>query len=379
MPLASNPACLLTGRVHFILLCLLTLTAGLSFSILPAHAEYDPKLAVWIRLGDVDNGLASMEAHTDKISRVLVSDHCIHREGLRLDYRVPNGEAKARQAVAWCRDRNLRVLMGLGNYGGGFSHPEIIVRMLSSSNRRARHIRFIRRAVRDLDYDGVDLDYENLPAASRYQFTLFVRELGTALTADGKQLDVTVPPKFSSPGWPNTRAYDWQELPKLVTYFNVMCYDWFIRSGPPGPIIPLGVTEKVIAFAEQCPNPERFWIGHPAYGNDWVRRKGRSWRGRYAGSRALQARASKHKAKVRHHSPAVGGFRTGPFAHYEYQAKDGRHYVWYGDDQSLAATQALVRNSKMGGLFIWRAGFEDPALWQVITDKRESHGDQVRK
>lgn len=354
----------------FLPVCSLTLflvSAWLAAGALTVKAEYDPRLAVWVRLGDLENGLASLEPHVDKISRVLVSDHCIHRQGQLLDYRISGGEAKACMAVAWCRSRNLPVLMGLGNYGGGFSHSKIIVRMLSSSNRRARHIRYIRRAVRDLDYDGVDLDYENLPAASRYTFTVFVRELGTALAADGKQLDVTVPPKFSSPGWPNTRAYDWQALPGLVTHFNVMCYDWFIRSGPPGPIIPLGVTEKVIAFAEQCPHPERFWIGHPAYGNDWVRGRGRSWRGRYAGSRDLQVRASEHQATIRHQSPAVGGFRTGPFAHYEYQADDGRHYVWYGDQHSLAATQALLRNSQMGGIFIWRAGFEDPGIWQEIT------------
>jgi len=344
------------------------------FSLMPvwgvslAEADYDPRLAVWIRLGDLEKGIASLEKNQVLIARVLVADHSIAGNGIDLEYRVANGEALARSITAWCQARLLPVFMGLGNYGGGFSHPEIIVHMLADPRRQKQHIQNIRQAVLNLGYDGVDLDYENLPAVSREQFTTFVQELARGLRADGKSLDVTVPPKFSSPGWEKTRAYDWQVLPTLVGRLNVMCYDWFIRSGPPGPIIPLGVTKKVIKFVRTCPYPERFWIGHPAYGNDWVKRKQKSYCGRYAGAQKLQSLAKKTGAIISYAAKPVGGFEVGPFAHFTYQAQDGLHHVWFGDHKSLAATIQVVRRAGLGGVFIWRVGFEDQQIWEVVVD-----------
>ncbi|MCK5219864.1 hypothetical protein KAR10_10080 [bacterium] len=332
-----------------------------------AENEFDARLAVWVRLGDLENGMLSLEENQEHISRVLVSDHCIDRKGVALAYRVKHGATKAPTIIKWCQDRGIPVLMGLGNFGGGFSHPEIIVRMLADPEKRALHIQNILKSIMALGYDGVDLDYENLPPTCRNQLTAFVRELGAVLNQAGKQLDITVPPKFSSPGWRQTKAYNWQELPRLVGCFNVMCYDWFIRSGPPGPIIPLDVTKKVVRFARQCPHPERFWIGHPAYGNDWVRRKGNSWKGRYAGAREWQALASQKGAVIQYQARDVGGFKVGPFAHFSYAAAGKKHQVWYGDHKSLAATMALVKPSGLGGIFIWRMGFEDPQIWEVIS------------
>ncbi|MCK5243428.1 hypothetical protein KAR34_13350 [bacterium] len=336
-------------------------------AVLPVAAEYEDRLAVWVRLGDLDRGMESIKKNKDKISRVLVSDHCIAKNGIGLGYRrVAQGDALATSITAWCRDNAIPVYMGLGNYGGGFSHPEIIVRMLERPEFRRRHIQNIRKAVLDLGYDGVDLDYENLPANSCQSLTVFVRELAAALDLEEKALDITVPPKFSSPGWKKTRAYDWQVLPTLVGRVNVMCYDWYIRSGPPGPIIPLGVTKKVIAYIKTCPYPERFWIGHPTYGNDWVKRKNKSYRGRYYGGLKLKKRAQQKSARIFYQSKSKGGFIAGPFAHYTYRAKDGLHNVWYGDHKSLAATIHVVRNSGLGGIFVWRIGFEDPQIWEII-------------
>ncbi len=348
----------------FILMVMVLINQG--WETAGADNEFDTRVAVWVRLGDLENGMLSLKQNQAHISRVLVSDHCIDREGIALDYRVAQGETSAKIVVAWCQERGIPVLMGLGNFGGGFSHPEIIVRMLADPKLRSLHIQNIRKSILALGYDGVDLDYENLPPASRNQLTAFVRELSAVLNQAGKQLDITVPPKFSSPGWPQTKAYNWQELPRLVSCFNVMCYDWFIRSGPPGPIIPLDVTKKVVQFAKQCPHPERFWIGHPAYGNDWVRRKGNAWKGRYAGAWELQALAAQKGAVIQYQSRAVGGFKVGPFAHFSYTAAGQKHQVWYGDHKSLAATMAWVKSSGLGGIFIWRMGLEDPKIWEVI-------------
>lgn len=351
----------------FVLVCGLLLVGLAQPVYLPA---YDERLAVWIRLDDLAAGLKSLEENKDCISRVLVSDHSIARDGVHLDFRVADGPRLAAQAVAWCKREQVPVMMGLGNYQSGFGHPAIITGMLNSTSQQQQHIREIVTAVQTYGYDGVDLDYENLPPHVRTPLTGFVKQLAQALHGLDKKLDITVPPKFSSPGWKMTQAYDWQQLPTMVDRFNVMCYDWFVRTGPPGPIIPLGVTKKVVQFARRCPHPEKIWIGHPAYGNHWIK-SGKKWRGTYQGAQTWQTLAEKKQLAINYAAKPVGGFEVGAFAHFFYHDHQGAHQIWYGDHRSLAATREVVKAADLGGLFIWRAGFEDKQLWITIRDHLE--------
>lgn len=357
----------------------LCLVAFILSSALPlaatSYAEFDDRLAAWVRLGDIEKGMTILKANQSCISRVLVSDHCIAKDGIHLDYRVSNGKPAAEKIVAWCHAEKIPVLMGLGNYGGGFSNPGIIVNMLRSPMKRKKHIEQVLSEVKAFGYDGVDLDYENLPPTARQSFTVFVKELGHALHQQKKLLDVTVPPKFSSPGWKQTKAYDWYVLPKHVDRFNVMCYDWFIRSGPPGPIIPLGVTKKVVKFIKTCPHPERFWIGHPTYGNHWIKKTNKKWRGKYDGATTWQKLAKKKNVKIKYKSSSVGGFEVGPFAHFSYKDKLGQHSVWFGDHKSLAQTMDVVEEAQLGGIFIWRVGFEDQAIWPLIRKRMKENSE----
>lgn len=338
--------------------------------ITPRVQATDHRLAVWIRLDDLAAGLESLEPNQDCISRVLVSDHCIAPNSIDLTFRVADGDKLARQAVQWCKQRHLPVLMGLGNYKSGFGYPKIITTMLKSPEKQAQHIEKIVQAISYYGYDGVDLDYENLPPGVREELTAFIAKLAAALHQLDKKMDITVPPKFSSPGWKQTRAYDWTKLPNLVDRFNVMCYDWFVQSGPPGPIIPLGVTQKVIRFIKKSSHPEKFWIGHPAYGNHWTKKKNK-WRGSYDGAKKWQLLAERKKVEIQYDTKPVGGFQVGDFAHYHFNDTDGSHQVWYGDHRSLDVTLKTVQDAQLGGVFIWRAGFEDEQLWEVIRQKQD--------
>jgi Predicted glycosyl hydrolase len=58
----------------------------------------------------------------------------------------------------------------------------------------------------DRGYDGIDLDYEDLPAADRAVFTAFVDRLAAALHAHEKLLTINVYAKTAEPGsWADHR------------------------------------------------------------------------------------------------------------------------------------------------------------------------------
>jgi len=52
-------------------------------------------------------------------------------------------------------------------------------------------------------------------------------------------------------------------------------------------------------------------------------------------------------------------------------ATDGEvRTVWFEDAPSLAAKLEIAREQRLGGVFLWRMGGEDPTLWPVLDDAR---------
>jgi len=65
-------------------------------------------------------------------------------------------------------------------------------RMLRSDATRTAHATAIADLVAARDYDGIDIDYENLRPVDRARFTAFATTLATKLHAQGKLLSLTL-------------------------------------------------------------------------------------------------------------------------------------------------------------------------------------------
>jgi spore germination protein len=109
-------------------------------------------------------------------------------------------------------------------------------------------------------YDGIDLDYENLRATDRTAFTTFVREVASALHAQGKLLTVNVYAKTSEPGtWDGPRAQDWQAIGQVADQVRIMTYEYSWSTSSAGPISPVNWVNDVIAFARSQIAPEKIY------------------------------------------------------------------------------------------------------------------------
>src|SRR5215467_14281962 len=80
--------------------------------------------------------------------------------------------------------RSVQVYPVVQNYRDGSFHGEDLGWLASPMDRRAVTAATL-RAVSDVRADGVDLDFENLPAALRQDFTRFVSELSARLHLAG--------------------------------------------------------------------------------------------------------------------------------------------------------------------------------------------------
>jgi spore germination protein len=224
--------------------------------------------------------------------------------------------------------------------------------MLATPASREAHAAAIFQLVTSAGLDGIDVDYERIPAISKANFSAFVSTLGGKLHGIGKKLSVTVYAKTGDVTWNGAGGEDWGAIAGVADSVKIMAYDYHYSSSDPGPIAPLDWLDKVVTYAQSVIPNSKIIVGLPWYGYDWAS----------AGSGAM---ASYNSATLvaQNNGVAVGHDVNGE-ATYSYNG----HTVYFQDASSYAKKVDLIksRHGGIAGFAHWAAGVEDPATWGVI-------------
>jgi hypothetical protein len=241
---------------------------------------------------------------------------------------------------------------------GSFT-SSIVRSILSSPGTQKRAIDSLVALAVTKGYDGIDIDWELIPATQRDAFSGFMAALATALHAHDRLLSVAVFAKTSEPGrWDSQKATDYRALGGSVDELKIMTYSYNGPWSSPGPQAPLAWTKAVIDFARTIVPAGKIYMGLPFYGYDW----------HAGGATAVQATdaatlIATHHFKVAH-DPASGE------ADLSYIDANGvKHVLYFVDRQALATKLSLLESSfpGIGGVAIWQVYREDPAFWTTIT------------
>ncbi len=258
---------------------------------------------------------------------------------------------------AFARSRGMKILAGVTNVRRWRPDERMIHAMLSSPVRRAALITEIVALVQRLGYDGVHIDFENVPAADRETLTRFVQDVAEPLHARGKLVMVAVPPKTSDDVRdPSRGAFDYRALGWLSDLIVVMAYDQHYSSSRPGPVASLPWVQEVVRFTLSQVPPSRVVLGVPLYGYEWPLRR---WaRARAFGYGTIMARAAERGATVHWHNEAkVPYYAT------------SRHVVWFEDARSVEYKVGFAQQQQLAGVAVWRLGLEDPHVWEALSDR----------
>jgi len=223
--------------------------------------------------------------------------------------------------------------------------------MLSTAANREAHATAIAQLVTANAFDGIDVDYERIPTASRANFTAFVTTLAAKLHAAGKTLSVSVYAKTSDVTWSGAGAEDWSAIGASADSVKIMAYDYHWATSDPGDITPLSWLDSVATYAESTIPRTKIIIGLPWYGYDWVNNVGAGVSYGTATQRALD-----NGATITHDSNGEATFTY------------SNHVVVFNDAASYAAKVNVIKSkhSGIGGFAHWAAGDEDPAIWNAI-------------
>lgn len=231
-----------------------------------------------------------------------------------------------------------------------FMDPEGLHSLLSSPQRRANLIAQLGRRMQQDGYDGVNIDFEFIPAPDGPNFTLFLKELKSEL-GPGRELSVAVFARTVQDNWPT--PYDYRRIGEIADDVVIMTYDYHYKTTAAGAVAPLWWVEEVISYMRsQARIPAaKLLIGMATYGYDW-------------GQGVTTATVTRDKlAQVKdrygvaaHYDPAS----SSPFYTYT-DANQVRHQIWLENEQSLGKKLDLVQRYELGGISFWRIGngFDD--------------------
>ncbi len=320
------------------------------------HPKTGRTIAAWLPTSfDAEDARASFEANKDILDEVSPFWYMANVSDGTL---IPEAGARDAALVAAAHEADVLVIPTIHNV----LDPEEILPMLQDPERRRQHIAHIMAEVRAYNYDGIDMDYETLPASSRGVYSAFMQELSAALHAEQKLLTVAVHAKTEDfGGW--GAFQDWKLLGEICDRVRIMTYDYSWRGGGPGPIAPLSWVASVAEYGRSVVPAEKLQLGIPFYGYNWGEDED-----------ALPQTWTEIQELIAQHQPDVN-FRardyTGPIeeSFFNYQHRGKKRTVWFADYRSLSAKLELVEQLDFSGIAIWRLGNEDPKNWTAVREE----------
>lgn len=238
--------------------------------------------------------------------------------------------------------------------------------LLSNPIARDTLIANLVRLVQLRNAEGVNIDFESVPASQRANLVTFTRDLKTKLSSTMPVAEVSM----ASPAVDWNNSWDLPALAQYIDLFFVMCYDYYWSgSDYAGPVAPLAginynVTRTIDWYISQGIPPAKIIMGVPYYGYDWP-----------VESSVKQAKTTGTGTPKTYSIAKQDAQKNGRQWHatflspwYSYNNGSSWQQCWYDDSISLRAKYELALQKKLCGVGMWALGYDNgnPELWNLL-------------
>lgn len=236
-----------------------------------------------------------------------------------------------------------------GRFGSDTAH-----KLLTSPAARTRAVDSLFRLVSERGYQGVNIDLEDVPPGDRNSYTALIRELADRFRPAGLLVTLSIPAKTGDlPGATWHGAYDYAALGRLADRIMLMTYDEHYAAGSPGPVASLPWVERVLSYAVSVVPPEKLVMGLAAYGYRWPAGGGPG--------EAVSARLAAQRASAAPDSVSWDDRAQSPVL------RSGGGVLHYENSESVTYKMLLARRYRLKGVAVWRLGYEEPGLFQILA------------
>ncbi|MDO3677973.1 LysM peptidoglycan-binding domain-containing protein [Paenibacillus ehimensis] len=275
-------------------------------------------------------------------------------------------DAYMRQVVDHGHRHNVKMLPTVHNLlyerGNQEANKEVIRGMLATPDTRRAFISSVIALIQRYNFDGVNIDFEDVRYEDRERLSAFYRELGSALRNQGYFYSVDTPSRTSDePTNPFSAPFNYAVIGEAVDEFVVMLYNEHGWPGSgPGPVVSIGWMERVIRYALTKMPASKITAAVSVFGFDFNLTTGRNTYATYSMAMNLARRYNKD---------VIFDERT-QTPMFAYTDESGnRHEVWFENAASIRAKMQLAHRLGIRGIALWRLGMEDPGMWTMMENE----------
>lgn len=225
--------------------------------------------------------------------------------------------------------------------------------------------------------EGVQIDFEHMPADERAHFNEFYRQVAQTLHQHHYKVSVAIIPV----AYPNTKApfqslrqrgwssvFDPAFLEKYSDFVTVMAYDQHVENSPPGPIASIPWNQAILKQLAPLIPKNKLSFGIPVYSGVWRAhaipfcKKGSSI------ILTMQTQLSYRRAKqlVVEHKPTIFWDDQGKVNFTLYPVDGLYQYLFFENKRSFRYKVQLVKMNRLRGISIFGLGQEDPQIWSLL-------------
>ena len=199
------------------------------------------------------------------------------------------------------------------------------------------------------NFDGLQIDFENIPQRDGETFLSFLAELRAGL--GNKMFTIALPARTRKL---DRDVYDYEKILPLVDRILVMAYDEHWSTSEPGPVASLPWCKKVAAYSLNVIGREKLIMGLPFYGRAW------------GSPNPSQAHVYTGIERIINENDVAEIRRENTVPVFEYEIPVSVK-VFYDDEYSLSARMEMYRTMGAASIGFWRLGQETQAVWKLLA------------
>jgi peptidoglycan-N-acetylglucosamine deacetylase len=249
--------------------------------------------------------------------------------------------------------------------------PEVgkfMVNPAARDNFRRQVITFLRTD----NYDGLVIDFENLPSPASGGYRELIKEVALDLHARGLKLYVAAPS--------NDKDYPYENVAANSDGVVLMNYDQHYPEGPPGPLAAQGwFTQNLQTVLKLVPR-EKLICGIGNDGYDWAFQQQPAARGKNQlkplGARMISTQEAWEAAKK---AKAVIDFdhaTLNPHIAFVDEPNE-QHQIWFTDATTAWNEMRTAQQLGINNFALWHIGSEDRSLWSVWDHPEDGAADKL--
>jgi peptidoglycan-N-acetylglucosamine deacetylase len=304
-----------------------------------------------------ETGLHSLRANATKITHLMPAWVHLREDANGLDFRDwdPVAVPHNNDVLQIARSNNLNILPVLQNAQQSDFDPKRVHIFLTNPALQDRVITQLKIWLVKNRFQGINVDFENMPESDYKLYVPFLRRLKAALAPQNLLVSVDIEAKKT--------PLDWKEVASVCDFVVVMAYDEHASVGAPGPIASMDWYRGVLQKATQAIPRDKLVMGLANYAYDWT--EGQDWAEpmTYQGAlvRATRFRPGESPRQI----VDFDDLALNPTFRYVDDAGKN-HEVWFLDGVTAANQWMIAQAYGLRGVAVWVLGSSDPSLWTFI-------------